>query len=127
VGVDVLQDHLLLLQRLEAVAADVAGRGAKYSVYGSRQVPAPALSIATWLYPASFDHAGVVERTGRGINRMFAEQLRVGRPAPDYGRSSDAGGATSRLSTRMPLGKPPGLGTSSWSSLHCTWTAPRCV
>jgi predicted HTH transcriptional regulator/REP element-mobilizing transposase RayT len=38
----------------------------------------------------AFKRTGLVERTGRGINRMFAEQLRVGRPAPDYGRSSDA-------------------------------------
>jgi len=37
----------------------------------------------------AFKRTGLVERTGRGINRMFAEQLRVGRPAPDYGRSSD--------------------------------------
>lgn len=36
----------------------------------------------------AFKRVGLVERTGRGINRMFAEQLRVGRPAPDYGRSS---------------------------------------
>ncbi|WP_198950622.1 RNA-binding domain-containing protein [Kineosporia sp. A_224] len=36
----------------------------------------------------TFKRAGLVERTGRGINRMFAEQLRVGREAPDYGRSS---------------------------------------
>jgi ATP-dependent DNA helicase RecG len=36
----------------------------------------------------AFKRAGLVERTGRGINRMFAEQLRVGRPAPDYGRTS---------------------------------------
>ncbi len=37
----------------------------------------------------AFKRAGLVERTGRGVNRMFAEQLRVGRPAPDYGRSTD--------------------------------------
>jgi ATP-dependent DNA helicase RecG len=37
----------------------------------------------------AFKRTGLVERTGRGINRMFAEQLRVGRPAPDYGRSTD--------------------------------------
>lgn len=37
----------------------------------------------------AFKRAGLVERTGRGVNRMFAEQLRVGRPAPDYGRTSD--------------------------------------
>lgn len=37
----------------------------------------------------AFKRAGLVERTGRGINRMFAEQLRVGRPAPDYGRTTE--------------------------------------
>jgi len=37
----------------------------------------------------AFKRTGLVERTGRGINRMFAEQLRFGRPAPDYGRSTD--------------------------------------
>lgn len=37
----------------------------------------------------AFKRAGLVERTGRGVNRMFAEQLRVGRAAPDYGRSTD--------------------------------------
>lgn len=36
-----------------------------------------------------FKRTGLVERTGRGINRMFTEQLRFGRPAPDYGRSTD--------------------------------------
>jgi ATP-dependent DNA helicase RecG len=37
----------------------------------------------------SFKRTGLVERTGRGINRMFTEQLRFGRPAPDYGRTND--------------------------------------
>lgn len=37
----------------------------------------------------AFKRIGLVERTGRGINRMFGEQLRVGRPAPDYGRTTD--------------------------------------
>lgn len=37
----------------------------------------------------AFKRVGLVERTGRGINRMFREQLRVGRPAPDYGRTTD--------------------------------------
>jgi ATP-dependent DNA helicase RecG len=31
--------------------------------------------------------AGVVERTGRGIDAVFASQLRSGRPAPSYQRS----------------------------------------
>jgi ATP-dependent DNA helicase RecG len=58
----------------------------------------------------AFKRTGLVERTGRGINRMFAEQLRVGRPAPDYGRSSDdhvvavlAGGPANLSMTRWVL------------------------
>lgn len=38
----------------------------------------------------AFKRVGLVERTGRGINRMFAEQLRVGRAAPDYGRTTES-------------------------------------
>lgn len=37
----------------------------------------------------AFKRVGLVERTGRGVNRMFAEQLRIGRPAPDYGRTTE--------------------------------------
>jgi ATP-dependent DNA helicase RecG len=70
----------------------------------------------------AFKRAGLVERTGRGINRMFAEQLRVGRPAPDYGRSSEdqviavlPGGPANLAMTRWVLeqerqqGSPLGL------------------
>jgi len=39
----------------------------------------------------AFKRAGIVERTGRGVNRMFEAQLRFGRQAPDYGRTSEAG------------------------------------
>ncbi|CAM3441434.1 RNA-binding domain-containing protein [Isoptericola cucumis] len=39
----------------------------------------------------AFKRAGLVERTGRGIPRMFESTLRIGRDAPDYSRStSDA-------------------------------------
>lgn len=38
----------------------------------------------------SFKRLGLVERTGRGINTIFSEQLRNGRPVPDYGRSTSA-------------------------------------
>lgn len=38
----------------------------------------------------AFKRAGVVERTGRGIDRIFEEQLRNGRPVPDYSRSTGA-------------------------------------
>jgi ATP-dependent DNA helicase RecG len=37
----------------------------------------------------AFKRAGIVERTGRGIDTIFYEQLRNGRPAPSYGRSTD--------------------------------------
>lgn len=36
----------------------------------------------------AFKRAGLVERTGRGINRAFMSQLELGRPAPDYSRSN---------------------------------------
>lgn len=70
----------------------------------------------------AFKRAGLVERTGRGINRMFAEQLRVGREAPDYARSSPdhvvavlPGGPANLAMTRWVLeqehqdGRPIGL------------------
>lgn len=37
----------------------------------------------------AFKRAGIVERTGRGINRMFQASLRLGRDAPDFSRSTD--------------------------------------
>lgn len=39
----------------------------------------------------AFKRAGVVERTARGIDTIFYEQLRNGRPAPNYGRSDESG------------------------------------
>jgi ATP-dependent DNA helicase RecG len=38
----------------------------------------------------AFKRAGLVDRTGRGINKVYWSQLAAGRAAPDYGRSSDA-------------------------------------
>ena len=37
----------------------------------------------------AFKRAGIVERTARGIDTIFYEQLRNGRPAPSYERSTD--------------------------------------
>jgi ATP-dependent DNA helicase RecG len=37
----------------------------------------------------AFKRAGIVERTARGIDTLFYEQLRYGRPAPSYDRSSE--------------------------------------
>lgn len=37
----------------------------------------------------AFKRAGIVERTARGIDTIFFEQLRNGRPAPSYARSTD--------------------------------------
>ncbi|MGH8907328.1 MAG: RNA-binding domain-containing protein [Egibacteraceae bacterium] len=56
----------------------------------------------------AFKRTGLVERTGRGINRMFAEQLRVGRPAPDYGRSTD------REVVALLPGGPANLSVTRW-------------
>ena len=39
----------------------------------------------------AFKRAGVVERTARGIDTIFFEQLRNGRPAPNYARSNEIG------------------------------------
>ena len=39
----------------------------------------------------AFKRAGIVERTARGIDTIFHEQLRNGRPAPSYERSTEAG------------------------------------
>ena len=36
----------------------------------------------------AFKRAGLVERTGGGVNRAFLSQLMVGRPVPDYGRTN---------------------------------------
>ena len=36
----------------------------------------------------AFKRAGLVERTGRGINRVYRSQLALGRPRPDYSRST---------------------------------------
>ncbi|MCL6580965.1 MAG: putative DNA binding domain-containing protein [Firmicutes bacterium] len=38
----------------------------------------------------AFKRAGIVERTGRGIDTIFFEQLRNGRPRPSYERTSEA-------------------------------------
>jgi ATP-dependent DNA helicase RecG len=39
----------------------------------------------------AFKRAGLVERTARGIDTIFYEQLRNGRPAPNYERSTETG------------------------------------
>lgn len=36
----------------------------------------------------AFKRAGLVERVGRGVNRVFRSQLAIGRPAADYSRST---------------------------------------
>ncbi len=39
----------------------------------------------------AFKRVGIVERTARGIDTIFYEQVRNGRPAPSYERSTDTG------------------------------------
>lgn len=40
------------------------------------------------LLASAFHRAGLVERAARGVKRMYEAQLELGRPAPDYGRST---------------------------------------
>jgi ATP-dependent DNA helicase RecG len=42
------------------------------------------------LLAEAFKRAGLVDRTGRGVNRAYQGQLSLGRPAPDYSRSTQA-------------------------------------
>ncbi|HEX5438248.1 MAG TPA: ATP-binding protein [Gemmatimonadaceae bacterium] len=49
----------------------------------------------------AFKRIGLVERTGRGIDTIFEGQLRYGRPAPDYSRSS-----LSSVQVVLPGGQP---------------------
>lgn len=56
----------------------------------------------------AFKRIGLVERTGRGVNRMFAEQLRVGRPAPDYSRT------TGQTVVAVLPGGPANLAMTKW-------------
>lgn len=37
----------------------------------------------------AFKRTGLVERTGRGVKRMFSSRLRVGRPPPDFSMTDD--------------------------------------
>lgn len=48
-----------------------------------------------WLADA-FKRAGIVDRSGRGIDILFEQQIRYGRPAPDYGRTT-----ADRVSVRL--------------------------
>ena len=52
------------------------------------------------LYAAA-KRIGLVEQTGRGVDKIFAGQLRYGRPAPDYSRSDSTG-----VRVVVPGGKP---------------------
>ena len=39
----------------------------------------------------AFKRIGLVEQTGRGVDKIFLGQVRYGRPAPDYSRSDNTG------------------------------------
>ena len=47
----------------------------------------------------AFKRAGLVERVGRGVNRIYRNQLALGRPLPDYSRSTRAW-----VEARLPAG-----------------------
>ncbi len=39
----------------------------------------------------AFKRAGLIEQTGRGVDKIYMGQVRYGRPVPDYGRTSSDG------------------------------------
>ncbi len=49
----------------------------------------------------AFKRIGLVEQTGRGIDRIYLGQLRYGRPAPDYSRTDSEG-----VRVVLPGGRP---------------------
>jgi ATP-dependent DNA helicase RecG len=49
----------------------------------------------------AFRRIGLVEQTGRGVDRIYLGQLRYGRPAPDYSRSDSEG-----VRVVLPGGQP---------------------
>ena len=70
--------------------------GSEFTVVNPGGLP-PGVTIANILdqsrprspiLAAAFKRAGLVERRGKGVNDMFEAQLRAGREAPDYSRST---------------------------------------
>lgn len=83
----------------------------------------------------AFKRAGLVERTGRGVDIVFAEQLRNGRPAPSYARTTPTdvvltlyGGEANLALVRMSVeesqsGRP--LGLNELLILNALWQERR--
>lgn len=79
----------------------------EFSVTSGGGLP-PGVTVATILTESrprspllseAFRRAGLVERRGKGVNEMFESQLRAGRDAPDYSRTTDAS-----VTISVPLG-----------------------
>ena len=70
------------------VSVTVNGKPAAEVLFDNLLVTAPRPRNP--LLADAFKRAGIVERTARGIDTIFYEQLRNGRPAPSYARSNDA-------------------------------------
>lgn len=79
----------------------------EFSVSSGGGLP-PGVTISTILTESrprspilaeAFRRAGLVERRGKGVNEMFESQLRAGRDAPDYSRTT-----SSSVTVAVPLG-----------------------
>lgn len=79
----------------------------EFSVTSSGGLP-PGVTVSTILTESrprspilaeAFRRAGLVERRGKGVNEMFESQLRAGREAPDYSRTT-----SSSVTVAVPLG-----------------------
>lgn len=69
----------------------------------------------------AFKRAGLVERTGRGVDIMFAAQLRYGRPPPNYELTT-----TTSVTVELPV-SPPDLQISIASARRARAGAPLSV
>lgn len=66
---------------------------------------------------------GLAERTGRGIDRIFAGLLRYGRPAPDYSRTSGDSVVLRMTSVETDVTFMELVGRKSLPGGPCPWTA----
>ena len=78
----------------------------------------------------AFKRAGIVERTARGIDTIFYEQLRNGRPAPSYARSGATGVVLSIPGGEANLDScscsSPRLRAGAFSGSMRCWCSMRC-
>jgi len=76
--------------------------------------------------PDAFKRTGIVERTARGINTIYFEQLRNGRPVPSYERSDATGVALVLPGGQPHLGFVQPVVEEGKQDTCCAWTSSSC-